>query len=43
MSVSLSFLYTDLTEVRCYAGAWTSFLAEGLRVRIWEIPALKTS
>ena len=32
-----------LTEVRSYAAFFTSFLAEGLRVRFRGIPALKTA
>lgn len=34
-------LTPGLTEVRSYAGFFTSFLAEGLRVRFQGIPALK--
>ena len=32
-----------LTEVRSYAAFFTSFLAEGLRVRFPGIPALNTA
>ena len=36
-------LTPGVTEVRSYAAFFTSFLAEGLRVRFREIPALNTS
>jgi type I restriction enzyme M protein len=36
-------LTPGLTEVRSYAAFFTSFLAEGLRVRFRAIPALKTA
>ena len=36
-------LTPGLTEVRSYAAFFTSFLAEGLRVRFRTIPALNTS
>ena len=36
-------LTPGLTEVRSYAAFFTSFPAEGLRVRFRAIPALKTS
>ena len=36
-------LTLGLTKVRSYATFFTSFLAEGLRVRFREIPALNTS
>jgi hypothetical protein len=36
-------LTPGLTEVRSYAAFFTSFPAEGLRVRFRAIPALKTA
>lgn len=36
-------LTPGLTEVRFYAAFFTSFLAEGLRVRFRRIPALNTA
>ena len=36
-------LTPGLTEVRSYAAFFTSFLADGLRVRSRAIPALKTA
>ena len=38
-----SHLTPSLSEDRFYAAFFTSFLAEGLRVRFREIPALNTS
>ncbi len=38
-----SHLTPGLTEVRSYAAFFAFFLAEGLRVPLREIPALKTS